>query len=82
MSGYVAEPVPEVRAIVEKPSIAKRIQTQRYRPDRGFSVGELEAAGLTVRDARLLGLRVDPRRRSVREENVRALRELLDKLAD
>jgi len=44
---------------------------------RGFSVGELEQAGLSVQQARKLGIRVDERRRSVHGWNVEALKQIV-----
>ncbi len=53
---------------------------QGVRRGRGFSVGELKAVGLTVRDAKRLGIPVDKRRRSVHEWNIENLREYLSSL--
>lgn len=44
---------------------------------RGYSISEIKAAGLTVNEARLMGIYVDERRRSMYEENVKNLREWL-----
>ena len=54
--------------------------TGRERVGRGFSKGELKSAGLTLQDAKKLGIYVDKRRRSVHEKNVEALKELRKKL--
>ncbi|MHA1216380.1 MAG: ribosomal protein L13e [Candidatus Thorarchaeota archaeon] len=43
---------------------------RRWREGRGFSLGELKAAGLTVSQARRMGLRVDLRRKTTHPENV------------
>ncbi len=48
-----------------------------WRQARGFSLGELKEAGLTVDQARRLGLAVDLRRKSRHEENVKRLRDIL-----
>jgi ribosomal protein L13E len=52
--------------------------TFRMRESRGFSEAELKEAGITLADARRLSLRVDPRRKTRLDENVRTLKTLLD----
>ena len=62
------------KAIVRR----KHREVIKVREGRGFSPRELEAVGLSVREARKLGLYVDERRRSLREENVEALKRFLE----
>ncbi len=50
------------------------------RVGRGFSRGELEAVGLTIKDALRLRLPVDKRRRTVHEWNIRVLKDFLEKI--
>jgi large subunit ribosomal protein L13e len=49
---------------------------RKLREGKGFSVGELRAAGLTPKEAEDLGLRIDRRRRSVHSWNVELLQRL------
>jgi large subunit ribosomal protein L13e len=44
---------------------------------RGFSVSEVHAAGLNPGEAKLLGIPVDPRRKSSNEENIEILKEYI-----
>jgi large subunit ribosomal protein L13e len=71
-------PVP----IVKKPHLVKLgpIDTG-VRKGRGFSLGEITKAGLTLSQARKLGIYVDKRRKTVHEWNVKVLKEYLDKLS-
>nr|KJR73548.1 MAG: 50S ribosomal protein L13 [Thermoproteus sp. AZ2] len=69
-------PVP----LVKEPLKISKGGVGGLRPGRGFSRGEVEAVGLNVEQARLLGIYVDTRRRSAHEENIKALREWLIKV--
>ncbi|MGP3666809.1 MAG: ribosomal protein L13e [Candidatus Bathyarchaeota archaeon] len=48
----------------------------KTRIGRGFSIGELKEAGLSIDKARKLGIYVDERRKSKHQENVEALKKL------
>lgn len=50
----------------------------RKRKARGFSESEVELAGLTPSQARGLGVRVDPRRKTSYEFNVETLKKLAE----
>lgn len=65
----------EIKPVVRVPGSLNKV-----REGRGFSLGELKEANLTLHDAKRIGIRVDKRRRSVHEENVEALRKLVDAL--
>jgi len=53
---------------------------QGLRVGKGFSIGELKAAGLKLEEARKLGLWIDKKRRSIHEWNVKVLKEYLKSL--
>lgn len=67
--------VPE--PVVQAPS--RRELPIKVRVGRGFSLHELKAVGLNFKMARKLGLRVDGRRSSCHEDNVKLLKEFLEK---
>jgi len=71
--------VPPPKPLVKKPKREEGGEPE-WRVGKGFSRGEVEAAGLTEDQARLLGIYVDRRRRTVWEVNVRALKEWLDRV--
>ncbi|MCX8193345.1 MAG: ribosomal protein L13e [Nitrososphaeria archaeon] len=52
----------------------------RQRIGRGFSINEVKVVGLTIREARRLGLYIDERRRSKRDENIEILRNYLSSI--
>ena len=60
------------KPIVYQPGTGRR----EKRVGRGFSIGELKEAGITIHDAKKLGIYVDKRRKSIHKENVEYLREL------
>lgn len=55
-------------------SFVKSPEDAKPRRGRGFTIGELKEAGLTVKEARDMGLIVDVRRRSLHSENVEILK--------
>jgi len=63
--------VSDLKPIVRVP---KSLKT---RVGRGFSLGELKEANITLHDAKRIGLRVDLRRRSAHKENVESLKSFL-----
>ena len=48
----------------------------RYRKGRGFSIGELKDAKITIDEARNLGISIDKRRHSVHKTNLNKLKEI------
>ncbi len=52
-----------------------RIET--VREGRGFSLAEIQTAGLNAGEAQILGIPVDLRRKSTHEENVEILKEYI-----
>ncbi len=60
---------------IPKPIVVRRVQgIFKTRQGRGFSEAELRKAGISVADARKLSIRVDPRRQTSLEENVKAIK--------
>ena len=69
------------KAIVKKPRLIKYGGADPgKRIGRGFSKGELEAIGLTFKEALKLGIPIDRRRRTTHEWNIEILKEYLEKV--
>ncbi|RDE13461.1 MAG: hypothetical protein C4K48_08110 [Candidatus Thorarchaeota archaeon] len=60
--------------IIAEPAV-KSPADARFRRGRGFSIEETVQSGLTVDDARKMGLLVDMRRRTAYPENIEALKQ-------
>jgi len=54
----------------------------KTREGRGFSRKELIQAGLNLKEALKIGLPIDKRRKTVHEENIKILKEHLEKLKE
>ena len=74
-------PVAKPKAAMEKPGAAplaevsaRHLDSMHHRGGRGFSLGELDSAGVPRSAAKRFDLSVDVRRRSVLNENVEKLR--------
>lgn len=73
--------VPE--PIVKRPRLVRfRGIDVGVRTGRGFSVGEIEAAGIDAALAKQLSIPIDGRRKSVHEENVESLKRFLTQITE
>ncbi len=52
---------------------------KRKRLGRGFSLGELKEAGISLTEAKRMGIPVDRRRKTVHAWNIEALKKLIPK---
>ncbi len=52
---------------------------KRKRLGRGFSLGELKEAGISLTEAKRIGIPVDRRRKTVHAWNIEALKKLVPK---
>lgn len=68
--------------IIKRPNYNFEFPHERKetREGRGFSLGELKVAGISLQEAKKLGLRIDKRRRSTHQENVEALKKYLEEV--
>ncbi len=63
-----------------KPVVFKKGGEQRF--GKGFSLGELKAAGLNPKQAVKLRIPVDVRRKTAHEENIEKLRRFLEEIRE
>ncbi|QIW23566.1 50S ribosomal protein L13e [Sulfolobus sp. S-194] len=71
-----------VEPIVKRPHYRFEIRKKDTKVGRGFSLKELKEAGLTVQEAKKLGVRIDKRRKTSYPENVEALKKLEEQLKE
>ncbi|OYT27798.1 MAG: hypothetical protein B6U95_05590 [Thermofilum sp. ex4484_82] len=74
--------IPPPEPIVKVPVLIKHagVPPRKYRKGRGYSKGEIQALGLTMIEARKLGIYVDSRRKTVYDENIERLKEWLERV--
>jgi len=66
--------MPEKISVVVKSPFLRKL-----RKGRGFSKKEIEAAGITLEQAKKLGIPIDRRRKSAYEENIKVLKNIVQK---
>jgi large subunit ribosomal protein L13e len=59
-----------LKAIVKSPK-------GKIREGRGFSISEIKQAGLSLKNAKKIGIPLDRRRKSCRKENINALKKFV-----
>ncbi len=60
--------------------LARSPLSRKIRVGKGFSKGEITAAGLTLDRAEELGIPVDKRRKSIHKENIELLKDFIQKI--
>ena len=60
--------------------VAKAAGNKEWRKGRGFSMGEIQEAGLSMETLRKKGVMVDTRRKTMHNENLEELLRLKEKL--
>lgn len=69
--------------VVKTPRISKhRGISPEFRVGRGYSIGELKEAGLTLNIAKQLNIPIDIRRRSTHKINVENLKKIVNELSE
>lgn len=79
MSTSEARLAPQVRAPF--PAYRRGVRRLKMRDARGFSIGEVKAAGLSASETRRMGFYVDARRQSNRQDNVKVLKGLVKQVS-
>lgn len=79
MSEPAVKLAPQVRAPF--PFYRRGSRHLKMRDARGFSIGEVKAAGLTPTEVRRVGFYVDERRLSNRQDNVKVLKQLVKQVS-
>ena len=57
-----------------EPRVMRCNDSRRFRTGKGFSLGEIQGAGLTAHEAKRLSLRIDRRRKTTHEINIQAIK--------
>jgi large subunit ribosomal protein L13e len=60
-----------------EPSVMQSQDSSKLKAGKGFSLGEIQDAGLNVHEAKRLSLRIDRRRKTIHKENVTAIKTYL-----
>jgi large subunit ribosomal protein L13e len=73
--GWILEPL---RVSHRFPVVLGYGKFKSLRKGRGFSLGEIKKVGLTLGEAERLGIYVDKRRKTIHQENIEVLRDLVE----
>lgn len=65
-----------------EPTVMQSQDSRKLKAGRGFSLGELQDAGLNVHEAKRLSLRIDRRRKTIHTENVTAIKNYVKELKE
>ena len=80
MSSEAVQPIVKApKPVVLTPLIREgKYTVAKLRQGRGFSLGELKEAGVSKEQAKILGIYVDTRRKSIHKENVDLLKQYIE----